>query len=107
MNTPPKCDACGNGYDLDDHRVCLESSYLMLHVCPACLDGYVRQYSAPCVNCQGRILPHSQVAVFKNDDPARPELAHTTVACNPAGNTFYGYWGKGELKSVFACIEQC
>jgi len=78
----------------------------MLHVCPGCVDGYIRTHAAACVNCLGTILPHSQVAVYPGDD-GRDVLGHATVACNPAGNSFYGYWGRGRLESVFRCIEAC
>lgn len=102
----PPCDACDRPFAPAEHPRCYESPYLMLHVCPACVDGYIRRHAAVCVNCAGPILPHSQVAVYPGDD-GRDLLGHATVACNPAGNSFYGYWGRGRLESVFRCVEAC
>ncbi|MFQ5509529.1 MAG: hypothetical protein ACE5FN_09370 [Leptospirillia bacterium] len=99
------CEACGDAFDPGTHAVCYESSYLMLNVCPGCMDGYIRQFGTVCVNCEERIPPHTQVAVYKTGEETH--VGHTTVVCNPAGNTFYGYWGKGKLNSVFRCIEAC
>jgi hypothetical protein len=109
--TPPKpdsspCDACGRPFRPEAHPRCYESPYLMLRVCPDCIEAYIRRHAATCVNCQGPILPHSQVAVYKGD-AGGTEFGHATVACNPAGNSFYGYWGRGRLESVFRCIEAC
>lgn|GEM_PF-1850613 len=107
MSTPDSdCDACNRRFDPGAHPVVYESVHLMLHVCPACIEGYITRYGARCINCEGRIVPHTQVAVYKGDH-GETLLGHTTVACNPAGNSFYGYWGQGQLNSVFACIEQC
>ncbi|MBI5135730.1 MAG: hypothetical protein HZA24_00175 [Nitrospirae bacterium] len=100
------CDTCGKAFDPARHPTVFESAYLMLHVCPDCIGGYVARHGTPCVNCQGHIVPHTQVAVYKGDH-GEDLFGHTTVACNPAGNTFYGYWGKGRLESAFRCIEQC
>jgi hypothetical protein len=102
----PRCTACGAEYRLDGHPTCYESVYLMLHVCPACIGDYIRRHGTSCVNCGGAIVPHSQVAVYKGDR-GEPLYGHVTVACNPAGNSFYGYWGRGRLESAFGCIEMC
>lgn len=102
----PVCDACREPFRLDAHPTCYESPYLMLHVCPACVGAYIRRYATRCVNCDGAIVPHSQVALYKGD-AGEALFGHATVACNPAGNTFYGYWGRGRLESVFGCIEAC
>lgn len=104
--TSPRCEACSDAFDPGTHPTCYESVHLMLHVCPACIEGYIREHGVTCINCEGWIVPHSQVAVYKLDG-GEAAYGHTTVACNPAGNSFYGYWGRGELRSVFACIEQC
>jgi hypothetical protein len=102
----PRCAACGAPYRLEAHPTCYESVYLMLHVCPACIGDYIRRHGTSCVNCGGAIVPHSQVAVYKGDT-GEPLYGHATVACNPAGNSFYGYWGRGRLESAFGCIEMC
>ena len=102
----PVCDACRRRFGPEAHRTCYESVYLMLHVCPACIGDYIGRHGTPCVNCGGAIVPHSQVAVYKGDS-GEPLYGHVTVACNPAGNTFYGYWGRGRLETAFGCIEAC
>ena len=104
--TSHTCDACATRFDPGNHTVRYESPYLMLNICPDCMEGYVARYGTTCVNCEGHIVPHSQVAVYKGDN-GQDLFGHTTVACNPAGNSFYGYWGKGRLNSAFRCIEQC
>ncbi len=110
MATPPPpdptCEACKSPFDPGDHPVSFESAYLMLNICPQCVEAYVAEFGATCVNCEGHIVPHSQVAVYKGDQ-GETLLGHTTVRCNPAGNSFYGYWGKGVLNSTFTHIEQC
>jgi hypothetical protein len=100
------CEACGRDFDPGAHPVRYESSFLMLRVCPGCVDAYVRRHGTRCANCGGPVLPHSQVAVYTGDDGAAL-VGHATVACNPAGNSFYGYWGKGELTSAFCNVEMC
>jgi hypothetical protein len=100
------CEACGRDFDPGALPVRFESSFLMLRVCPGCVDGYVRRHGTRCANCGGPVLPHSQVAVYTGDD-GTALVGHATVACNPAGNSFYGYWGKGELTSAFCNIEMC
>ena len=100
------CAVCRRGFDPGDHPARYESSFLLLRVCPDCVEGYVGRHGTRCVNCGGVILPHSQVAVYPGDS-GRDLYGHATVACNPAGNTFSGYWGRGELTSAFRCIEAC
>jgi hypothetical protein len=100
------CEACGRAFDPAEHPATYDSPFLMLHVCPACIEAYVRRHGTRCANCGGAVLPHSQVAVYFEDD-GRPIVGHTTVACNPAGNSFYGYWGRGALVSAFRNIEAC
>jgi len=106
MPTQHPCNTCQTTFDPGDHDTCYESIYLMLNVCPNCIVDYVARYGTPCVNCLQNIVPHSQVAVYKGDK-GEDLFGHTTVACNPAGNSFYGYWGQGKLNSAFRCIEQC
>lgn len=104
--TDQSCQACNATFDPSDHPVVYESVHLILNVCPACIERYIDRFSTICINCEGRIMPHSQVAVYKLDG-GKTSYGHVTVACNPAGNSFYGYWGQGELDSLFGCIEQC
>jgi hypothetical protein len=104
------CDACGRAFDPGDHGATYDSPFLMLRVCPACIDAYVVDYGTRCANCGGPIAPHSQVAVYDPGNGGSGEgalVGHATVACNPAGNSFYGYWGKGRLTSTFRNIEMC
>jgi len=100
------CEACGRAFDPASHPVSYESPFLMLRVCPGCVDEYVARHGTHCANCGGPIPPHSQVAVYPGHD-GRTVVGHATVACNPAGNSFYGYWGKGALSSAFRNIEMC
>ncbi len=101
------CDACKRTFQLAEHGPSVVvSGYLLLRVCPDCTSGYSARYGTRCVNCDGWIEPHCQVGVYKLADQA-VAISHATVACNPAGNTFYGYWGKGELSSRFGQIEMC
>jgi hypothetical protein len=104
------CEACGRAFDPAEHAATYDSPFLMLRVCPTCIEAYVRRHGTRCANCGGPIPPHSQVAVYHSDEGGSDGAAlvgHTTVACNPAGNSFYGYWGKGRLASTFRNIEMC
>jgi hypothetical protein len=100
------CEACGRAFDPAAHPATYDSPFLMMRVCPACIEAYVRRHGTRCANCGGAVLPHSQVAVYFGDD-GKAVVGHTTVACNPAGNTFYGYWGAGALVSSFRNVEAC
>lgn len=61
---------------------------------------------AVCFNCGELIYPDTQVGVMMGENGERL-YCHTTFECSPAGNTFYGYWGEGELVSSFENVEQC
>jgi hypothetical protein len=74
-------------------------------VCEPCLHKLCKRYSTYCANCGGCIPPYSQVGVLKGD-AGQKQVVHTTTSCTTAGNAFYGYWGKGQLRN-FIQIEAC
>lgn len=74
-------------------------------VCKACLEKLCERYSTQCANCGGTIPPYSHVGILKAGN-GQNQFIHMTTQCNTAGNAFYGYWGKGNIRE-FVQIEAC
>lgn len=60
-----------------------------------------------CAYCGGVISPGDQVGVLPTAPGEPVQVCHTRYDCSPPGNTRYGVWGEGELRSSFMGIEQC
>ena len=75
-------------------------------VCEKCLLHLCEQYSAPCANCRGTILPFTQVGVLKGEGGTK-QFVHMTTTCSTVGSAFHGYLGKGGVLRDFIQIEAC
>ena len=108
MSSPPACKEC-NVPVIEVPTVIEyqgEEIYLFDPVtCHSCLRKLCESYSTQCANCGGCIPPFSQVGILKGKD-GQKECVHMTTSCTTAGNAFYGYWGKGQLRG-FIQIEAC
>ena len=76
------------------------------HHCIECMVKRIVQLGTVCENCSEPIPPNSSISAVPKGGGGYL-IFHSTFECSPPGGAYYGYWGEGELLSVYNRVEQC